>query len=314
MADTKQRPERKPSATPGADRGSVLLPSPLAGGDGTRETRHFSVTSVDKGISKCGPDAIAVEEPLEIRLLFRENGELTDQSISITMRTPGNDLELALGFLFTESIIQGYDQIESAAPATARPGCNVVRIQLKPDTRFDPKLLQRNFYTTSSCGVCAKSSLEALRVSGVSRIESNSFRVSADVVRSLPGKLRQAQSVFASTGGLHAAGLFGPRGRLLLVREDVGRHNAVDKIVGERLSTGQAPVTGKILLVSGRTSFEIVQKTLRLGAPILAAVSAPSSLAIQLAKEFGLTLLGFVRGERFNIYSGAERIRLTSTR
>ena len=268
------------------------------------------MTSVDKGVSRARPDTIAVEEPLEIRLLFHKNGELVDQSISITMRTPGNDLELALGFLFTESIIDSYDQIESAAPATARPECNVVRIQLKPHTSFDPKLLQRNFYTTSSCGVCAKSSLEALRVSGVSRVESSSFRVSADVVRSLPGKLRRAQSVFASTGGLHAAGLFGPRGKLLLVREDVGRHNALDKLVGEQLSAGQAPVTAKILLVSGRTSFEIVQKTLRLGAPILAAVSAPSSLAIQLAEEFGLTLLGFVRGSRFNIYSWTERIRL----
>ena len=292
MAVTKRRPKRK------------------APGDGIREIRNFSVTSVDKGVCEARPDAIAVEEPLEIRLVFRKNGKLVDQSISITMRTPGHDLELALGFLFTESIIQSYDQIESAAPATARPTCNVVTVQLKPNTRFDPKLLQRNFYTTSSCGVCAKSSLEALRVSGVSRIESNGFRVSADVVRSLPDKLRQAQSVFASTGGLHAAGLFGPRGRLLLVREDVGRHNAVDKLVGERLSSGQAPVTGKILLVSGRTSFEIVQKTLRLGAPILAAVSAPSSLAIQLAEEFGLTLLGFLRGSRFNIYSRAERIRL----
>ncbi len=307
---TKRRPERKPAAAPGADRGSILLPSLLAAGDGSRETRNFSVTSVDKGVSRARPDTIAVEEPLEIRLLFHKNGELVDQSISITMRTPGNDLELALGFLFTESIIDSYDQIESAAPATARPECNVVRIQLKPHTSFDPKLLQRNFYTTSSCGVCAKSSLEALRVSGVSRIESNSFRVSADVVRSLPGKLRRAQSVFSSTGGLHAAGLFGPRGKLFLVREDVGRHNALDKLVGEQLSAGQAPVTAKILLVSGRTSFEIVQKTLRLGAPILAAVSAPSSLAIQLAEEFGLTLLGFLRGSRFNIYSGAERIRL----
>ena len=193
MADTKRRPKRKPA------------------GDGIRETRNFSVTSVDEGVREAGPDAIAVEEPLEIRLVFHENGELVDQSISITMRTPGNDLELALGFLFTESIIQSYDQIESAAPATARLECNVVRIQLKPNTRFDAKLLQRNFYTTSSCGVCAKSSLEALRVSGVSRIEPNSFRVSADIVRSLPDKLRQAQSVFASTGGLHAAGLFGPQ-------------------------------------------------------------------------------------------------------
>ena len=278
--------------------------------DGIREIRNFPVTSVDSGVCEARPDAIAVEEPLEIRLVFHSQGELVDQSISITMRTPGRDLELALGFLFTESIIQSYDQIESAAPATALPACNVVRVQLKPDTRFDPKLLHRNFYTTSSCGVCAKSSLEALRVSGVSRIVSDGLRVSADIIRSLPEKLQRAQSTFARTGGLHAAGLFGPRGKLLLVREDVGRHNAVDKLVGERLSSGRAPVTGSILLVSGRTSFEIVQKTLRLGAPILAAVSAPSSLAIQLAEEFGLTLVGFLRGSRFNIYSGAQRIRL----
>ncbi len=308
MPESKRQPERK--APPAADIGSILVPSTVVGPDGTRKTRNFPVTRVREGHTDARPDSIAVEEPLEIRLLFHENGQLVDQSISITMRTPGHDLELALGFLFTESIIDSYEQIESAAPATARPECNVVRIQLKPDTHFDPKLLQRNFYTTSSCGVCAKGSLEALRVSGVSRIDSNSFRVSAAVVSSLPDRLRQSQSVFASTGGLHAAGLFGPRGKLILIREDVGRHNAVDKLVGERLSAGQTPVTGKILMVSGRTSFEIVQKTLRLGAPILAAVSAPSSLAIQLAEEFGLTLLGFVRGSRFNIYSRAERIRL----
>ena len=275
-----------------------------------RQAREFVVTSVEQGHPTRLPDRIAVEEPLEIRLGFHEQGRLTDQSISITMRTPGNDLELALGFLFTESIISSYDQIESVGPATDRLECNVVCVNLKPDTRFDPALLQRNFYTTSSCGVCAKSSLEALRVGGMRPVRNGGVRVSAEVVRSLPERLREAQGVFSSTGGLHAAGLFGPRGKLLLVREDVGRHNAVDKVVGERLMAGEAPLTGKILMVSGRTSFEIVQKTLRLGAPILAAVSAPSSMAIQLAEEFGLTLLGFVRGSRFNIYTGAERIRL----
>ncbi len=309
MADSKQKQPGPRSVGEGDPSALLLSPTGRPGSAG-RETRSVSITTVEDGRPELRPDSVAVEEPLEIRLVFEQDGEVVDRSISITMRTPGNDLELALGFLFTESIIQSRDQIKSAAPATSRPECNVVRIQLERDTHFDPEHLQRNFYTTSSCGVCAKSSLEALRVSGVERLAPDGLHVSPAIIRSLPNRLRRDQSVFSSTGGLHAAGRFDLEGNLLAVREDVGRHNAVDKLIGERLRAGRLPLTEEILMVSGRTSFEIVQKTLRAGTPILAAVSAPSSLAIQLAEEFGLTLLGFVRGNRFNIYSGQQRIRL----
>ncbi len=275
-----------------------------------RDIAKLFITTIENGQPENRLDKIATEEPLEIRIVFEQHGKTIDRSISITMRTPGNDLELAIGFLFTESIVESYNQIKSIAPASNRPSCNVVRIQLKPDTTFDPELLQRNFYTTSSCGVCAKSSLEALRVSGVKKLDPDTLRVSPTIIQKLPQRLRNAQSVFSSTGGLHAAGRFDIEGNLLEIREDVGRHNAVDKLIGERFNVGQLPITGEILMVSGRTSFEIVQKTLRSGASILAAVSAPSSLAVQLAEEFGLTLLGFIRGNRFNIYSGQERIHL----
>ena len=309
MVDLKQRQQESRDLL--TDNSGSSLPSSFRHpGNKSRETGSVSVTTVENGLPEPRPDSVAVEEPLEIRLVFDQQGEVVDRSISITMRTPGHDLELALGFLFTESIVQSYDQIESVAPATNLPTCNVVRIQLKPQTCFDPELLQRNFYTTSSCGVCAKSSLKALRVGGVEPLVPDGFHVSPEVVCSLPLRLQQDQSIFSSTGGLHAAARFDSEGNLLAIREDVGRHNAVDKLIGERLSSGHLPVTQEILMVSGRTSFEIVQKTLRAGAPILAAVSAPSSLAIQLAEEFGLTLLGFVRGNRFNIYSGQERIKI----
>ena len=277
-----------------------------------RDIAKLLITTIENGQPEHRLDKVATEEPLEIRIVFEQGGKTIDRSISITMRTPGNDLELAIGFLFTESIVESYNQIKSIAPATNRPSCNVVRIQLEPETTFDPELLQRNFYTTSSCGVCAKSSLEALRVSGVKKLDPDELRVSPAIIQKLPQRLRNAQSVFSSTGGLHAAGRFDIEGNLLEIREDVGRHNAVDKLIGERFNVGQLPITGEILMVSGRTSFEIVQKTLRSGASILAAVSAPSSLAVQLAEEFGLTLLGFLRGNRFNIYSGQERIHLQS--
>ena len=291
-------------------------------------SQQKSVTVFNKGKSKSVPDLIAVEEPLEIRLRYHDDtGSLREQSISVTMRTPGNDINLALGFLFSESIIDSYDQVRSVEGGGAgegkrsekptsestgqgiRSNCNVVRVSLQSEVKLELEKLQRNFYTTSSCGVCSKSSLEAIRVAGVQILTEDHLKVSPPILEKLPEKLGAAQSVFSKTGGLHAAAFFDSQGSLLDIQEDVGRHNAVDKIIGNRLLKETLPVRD-ILMVSGRTSFEIVQKALRAGVPFLAAVSAPSTLAITLAAEFGLTLVGFLRGERFNVYSGAQRLSL----
>ncbi len=257
-------------------------------------------------------DALAVEEPLEIRLGVFENGKTVHKSISITMRTPGNDFELAAGFLFTEGILNSKDQIarihHCGPPNKINNLQNTVRVDLQPETTVDFKKLERHFYTSSSCGVCGKSSIEALQT-GVSKIKRSGFPVFAPAtIHRLPDILRQSQNVFEQTGGLHAAGLFDADGSLVALREDVGRHNAVDKLIGSQFLAGRVPLSDKLLQVSGRASFELVQKALMAGIPILSAVGAPSSLAVELAKEFGMTLLGFVRNNRFNIYTGAERI------
>jgi FdhD protein len=253
-------------------------------------------------------DSLAVEEPLEIRLGLP--GE-KHRAISITMRTPGDDLELAAGFLFTEGIIQSAAQVKDIRPC-GLPGKdkqiqNTVVVELEEKIDIDLKRLERNFYTTSSCGVCGKSSIEALET-GVRRIEPNGFRVASSLLHRLPDLLRASQDVFERTGGLHASALFGEKGELQILREDVGRHNALDKVIGAKFLAGELPLKNKILLVSGRASFELVQKALMAGIPMMAAVGAPSSLAVELAKEYGMTLAGFLRDDRFNIYSGAERI------
>ena len=255
---------------------------------------------------------LAVEEPLEIRLGVLENGKTVHKSISITMRTPGDDFELAAGFLFTEGVLQSRDQIarlhHCGLPNKNNNLQNTVRADLAPETTVDFKRLERHFYTSSSCGVCGKSSIEALQT-GARKIERPDFPVFAPAtIHGLPDALRQSQNVFEQTGGLHAAGLFDAGGQLIAVREDVGRHNAVDKLIGSQFLSGHVPLSDKLLQVSGRASFELVQKALMAGIPILSAVGAPSSLAVELATEFGMTLLGFVRGQRFNIYCGAERI------
>jgi len=241
-------------------------------------------------------DLLAVEEPLEIRL-----GKST---ISITMRTPGHDAELALGFLFSEGILPGPRDLQDVVSSK-----NLLTVHLKPDVEVDLDRLKRHFYTTSSCGVCGKASIEALRMQACPLASSESAVIASSVIHRLPAVLREDQRIFERTGGLHAAALFDSSGALLLVREDVGRHNAVDKLIGAELLAGHVPLQDKLLLVSGRTSFELVQKALMAGVPILAAVGAPSSLAVETARRFNLTLLGFVRDDRFNIYSGASRIQ-----
>lgn len=253
-------------------------------------------------------DVLAVEEPLEIRLGIYEKEKLTHRAISITMRTPDHDFELGAGFLFTEGILQNSSQIAQIKHCgkIGESFTNTVRIDLQKDVKIDFKRLERHFYTSSSCGVCGKSSIEALQT-GVKKVESN-LKIKAGLIHQLPEILRESQTVFNETGGLHASALFDENGNLDIVREDVGRHNALDKVIGAKFLANQTLLSDKILLVSGRTSFELVQKALMAGIPILAAVGSPSSLAVELAREFGMTLVGFVRDNRFNIYCGEERV------
>jgi FdhD protein len=252
------------------------------------------------------PDVLAVEEPLEVRLGCDVGGRRVHAAVSITMRTPGHDRELAVGFLFTEGILVAREQV---ARVRACGGGNVACVDLRPGVAVDLARLERHFYTTSSCGVCGKTSLEAVRVCVRNRVADGRPVVEAGVIHRLPEALRAAQAIFDRTGGLHASALFDAGGRLLCLREDVGRHNALDKVIGAQFLAGRTPLSKDVLLVSGRASFELVQKAAVAGIPILAAVGAPSSLAVDLAREQGLTVLGFVRPDRFNIYTGAERIR-----
>jgi FdhD protein len=256
-------------------------------------------------------DAVAVEEPLEIRLGYSTPSGRDSRSISITMRTPGDDEVLAAGFLFTESIIRRKQDIALIAPcgqAQADSGLhNVIRVELEDAVSVDLERLQRHFYTSSSCGVCGKASLQALTATGLTPLTSTTA-FACRTLTSVPEKLRLAQSTFDRTGGLHAAGAFDDAGTLLLTMEDVGRHNAVDKVVGSLLLDDRLPASDLGLIVSGRASFELAQKALVAGMPLLAAVSAPSSLAVSLARQFNMTLVGFLRGDTFNIYAGQERI------
>jgi FdhD protein len=255
-------------------------------------------------------DIVVAEEPLEIRL---GHGPLTDRKelrLSVTMRTPGHDEELALGFLFTEGIITDPGQVlrvNYCANVKEEERGNVVRAELHPEVDIDPARWQRNFYTSSSCGVCGKSSIDAVRTQ-CTRLLTPFGPIDPQVITALPDRMREAQTVFKHTGGIHAAALFSREGELLILREDVGRHNAVDKVIGAMLAPSPAePRLGNCqLLVSGRAGFELVQKCIMAGIPLMAAVGAPSSLAVQLARESGMTLIGFLRGERFNVYTGGE--------
>ncbi len=263
-------------------------------------------------------DRLAVEEPLEIRLGYHSTGGARRwKSISVTMRTPGADVDLALGFLYAEGVLDGFgavDRIKHTGPSgDKRESRNIVTVHLKVGVAFDAERLERHFYTTSSCGVCGKTSLEALEISGCPTLLESRPRLRSDLIHTLPETLRATQSVFDQTGGLHAAALFDAEGGLLRVREDVGRHNALDKLIGSYVLEEALPLSESVVLVSGRVSFELVQKALRAGVPALAAVGAPSSLAAELAEEFGMTLFGFVRGGRYNVYCGAERLVSTTT-
>lgn len=260
------------------------------------------VTEWEDGAARAVEDSLAVEEPLEIRV----NGT----PVTVTMRTPGHDLELAAGFLLTEGIIASADEIaESAAPGTTDlkvlAESNTVDLQLRTGN-FDATGLQRNFFAASSCGICGKSTIESIRRRGL-RAPNPEFHVRPDVLCRLPDAIRTEQAVFERTGGLHAAALFNAEGTLLALREDIGRHNAVDKVIGWALYTAKMPLAESILMVSGRGGFEIVQKAVAAGIPVLASVSAPSSLAVEMAREMGMTLVGFLRGRRFIVYAGASR-------
>ena len=249
---------------------------------------------------------MAVEEPLEIRIATVEGEE---HQVAVTMRTPGDDFDLTAGFLFSEGLLSHRSDVADLRYCVdvETQEYNIMTVYLSEAARFDPAELTRNFYTTSSCGVCGKASLEAIEIRGCAPIPAGAT-VSADVVRSLPDALRRRQPVFERTGGLHAAGLFDPTGELQLLREDVGRHNALDKVIGERFLGGALPLGESVLAVSGRASFEIMQKALAAGVPIVVAVGAPSSLAVDVAKEFGMTLIGFAKPTGFNIYTGRHRI------
>ncbi len=257
-------------------------------------------------------DVVATEEPLEIRLAWtRPDGRRAQKSISITMRTPGNDGELAAGFLLTEGIVASADQVDAIGPCgppAANGLINVVRVDLAADVEVDLARLERHFYTSSSCGVCGKASLEAVAIQGRHDLHEVALKVRPDVLGELPEKLRARQSVFDRTGGLHASGLFDARGRIDAIREDVGRHNALDKLIGQALLRDELPLGDYGVVVSGRASFELMQKAMMAGISMLAAVGAPSSLAVELAEEFGMTLVGFLKPNRFNVYSRADRI------
>ncbi len=263
----------------------------------------------DGALSYDQPDLLAVEEPLEIRIGYGPENDRSQKSISVTMRTPGHDHELALGFLFSEGIIHHFQDVEGirhCEDVGKEETGNIVRVELKPDLSVDFKKIERHFYTTSSCGVCGKSSLDAISVA-CSPIDST-LSIPSDLINAAPKKLSEAQAVFAHTGGIHATGLFDDKGQLLMLREDVGRHNAFDKVIGGCLMKNMLPLNNHFAVVSGRASFELVQKAVMAQAPIMVAVGAPSSLAVDLADKFKQTLIGFAKNDRFNIYCGDQRI------
>ena len=285
----------------------------------TRDTALAALKSVKRvQIQRFGADGgnrddvVATEEPLEIRLSWTQpDGRRAQKSISITMRTPGSDEELAAGFLLTEGIIAGPAELEAIGPCgppAANGLINVVRVDLAPGVEVDLARLERHFYTSSSCGVCGKASLEAVAVQGRYELRGNALRIGADNLGALPERLRGMQSVFDRTGGLHASGLFDAAGQVRASREDVGRHNALDKLIGQALLKDELPLSDCGVVVSGRASFELMQKAMMAGIPILAAVGAPSSLAVEFAEEFGMTLVGFLQANRFNAYSRRDRI------
>jgi FdhD protein len=277
--------------------------------DSITPTTVIAVTA--NGVSR-RDDQLAVEEPLEIRLHFYQGGELQRQSIAITMRTPGSDIELARGFLVGEGIVHSAADIQSCEFSGTRAlqgyDSNVVKVTLAPSVTVDLDRLQRHFYTSSSCGICGKASLEALELVGATAIPDDRFRISTAAIHRLADNISSGQSLFRETGGLHAAGLFDCDGNISELREDFGRHNAMDKIVGKLQQEDMLPAVSTGVFVSGRASFELMQKAIMAGLPLLAAVGAPSSLAVELARDYNMSLIGFMRDGRFNIYAGEQRL------
>ena len=284
----------------------------------SRSTTPAELVRVHGESSETSGDALATEEPLEIRLLW---GEGRTATAAVTMRTPGADAELALGFLFAEGVIRNAGDVVAVVSGDGSAGseraaeaeANVVEVALAPGIEPDLAPLERHFFSNSACGVCGKAAFDVLATRAEPPSGPGPF-VPREVVAALPDRLRAAQGLFDATGGLHAAALFDADGSLVAVREDVGRHNALDKLVGASLRAGELPWGERIVLVSGRSSYEILQKSLAAGARIICSVSAPSSLAVELAGRFGVTLVGFLRGDRFNVYAGAERLGLSAGR
>lgn len=278
--------------------------------------RNVLIHDMSSGAARMIADQVAVESPLEVRLAHFIDGAWSEKTICVTMRTPGEDEELVIGFLFAEGAIESIGDIHPADGETGAPDAerqDVITVRLSTSVSADVRRLERNVFTTSSCGVCGAPSLDALAYARCRDLPTPRPMVDPNVVHLLPAALHKEQTTFRQTGGLHAVALFDRQGRLLRVREDVGRHNAMDKLIGSCLRDDLYPLDEYILLVSGRASYELVQKALRAGVPILAAVGAPSSLAIELAQAHDLTLLGFVREGRYNIYHGANRLRRMGT-
>ncbi len=276
-----------------------------------RELTRARVERVQGGRSTRADDSLAVEEPLEIRVVVPHDVGDHLESLAVTMRTPGQDFELAAGFLYTEGILrraEDIDRIEYSKDCPSEDALNIVEVRLRGGASLDTSKSARNFYMTSSCGVCGKASLDAIRTRGVPAIPPNRPRLSRSAIQLVPERLRETQAVFEETGGLHAAGLFDTSGALHGSREDVGRHNAVDKLIGREVLEDRLPLSERGLVVSGRASFEILQKAAVAGIPFVVAVGAPSSLAVSTAEEFGMTLVGFARRDSFNVYSGGQRI------
>ncbi|BAY22290.1 formate dehydrogenase family accessory protein FdhD [Calothrix sp. NIES-2100] len=266
-----------------------------------------TIRVVENGKMRTRFDHLTTEEPLEIRLVSQ------NRTIAVTMRTPGADFELAAGFLYGEGVINSKKDIQRMSycvdeSVDGEQRYNIVNVELREELIPDLQPLERHFYTNSACGVCGKASLEALHLRNCPVIPQGPI-VTPEIIYSLPEKLRAAQGIFTATGGLHAAAVFNAQGELLNLHEDIGRHNALDKLIGSALLSDELPLNNHIVMVSGRSSFEILQKSTVAGVPIVCSVSAPSSLAVSVAKEFGITLIGFLRGERFNIYTGWERIK-----
>jgi len=277
----------------------------LNGMDST-SVAHLNIKKVSAGACVVAADELAIEEPLVIQLNHGPKGGEIQSSISVTMRTPGNDEELAIGFLFTEGIIQSGRQLKNIRLIDE----NNVLVSLFEDQQPMLRNAERNFYTTSSCGVCGKSSIDAIKTVSQYNDVFDDIRLGANLFYHLENTIRKKQAIFESTGGLHASALFDHDGNFIMLREDVGRHNALDKLIGAAVKEDNLPLTNSILLLRGRASFELIQKASMAGIKIIAAVGAPSSLAVQLAEETGITLIGFLRSHRFNIYSGSHRIEI----